>query len=43
MFMCDQPYTKCGIQICGYLNINISSDSRWQTIGVLCGMESGWY
>ena len=24
----DQPYTKYGIQICGYLNINISSDSR---------------
>ena len=23
----DQPYTKYGIQICGYLNINISSDS----------------
>ena len=24
----DQPYIKCGIQICGYLNINIYSDSR---------------
>ena len=23
----DKPYTKYGIQICGYLNINISSDS----------------